>query len=390
MDNIVTQSGSSWQPWEDQIIRDFYPDLTTKPEMLEKLPHRGKTAIQKRANILKVRANIVWKDWEVELLKENYASPETRPELYEKLKHRSEATIINKASSLGIKAIPANKFWESWEDELIRNNYPDISVTQPMLDLLPHRTLTSIQSRANTLGLKLQNVGGRRRNLELNTYFFSKPNPLNSYWAGFAAADGSVGRGRSLTFNLSIKDKNHLESLVDALNYGGEIKEFESPGYTKSMMCKLHIESKNIVTDLHTNFGVGERKTFSLQFPSNLSEENQKAFIAGYIDGDGSIGLTSRYGGKQLDLVFQVIGTEEILINIKRLVDTYPASMKRIKTLASVYEDKRHPGVFCYRVGGTRFLPFALDMIDLGEKYNLPLMQRKWDKVGQYIKLKQV
>lgn len=49
-----------------------------------------------------------------------------------------------------------------------------------------------------------------------NTEFFKEPNTLNSYWAGFIAADGCIqqykdNRQPTLAINLKSSDINHLE-----------------------------------------------------------------------------------------------------------------------------------------------------------------------------------
>ena len=57
-----------------------------------------------------------------------------------------------------------------------------------------------------------------------NETFFEKPSRVNSYWAGFIAADGCVYRN-TLKITLSKKDKAHLEALSSQLNEDYRVKE---------------------------------------------------------------------------------------------------------------------------------------------------------------------
>ena len=57
-----------------------------------------------------------------------------------------------------------------------------------------------------------------RRKYALNETFFEVINSEEkAYWLGFIAADGCVYR-RTLSINLNIKDKEHLEKLITVLN----------------------------------------------------------------------------------------------------------------------------------------------------------------------------
>ena len=57
-----------------------------------------------------------------------------------------------------------------------------------------------------------------RRKYALNEAFFEIiDSEEKAYWLGFIAADGCVYR-RTLSINLNIKDKAHLEKLIAILN----------------------------------------------------------------------------------------------------------------------------------------------------------------------------
>lgn len=59
-----------------------------------------------------------------------------------------------------------------------------------------------------------------------NHNFFKNKNPLNSYWAGFIAADGSISsKGNELKIALSAKDAGHLEKLSSLLSENYSLRE---------------------------------------------------------------------------------------------------------------------------------------------------------------------
>jgi hypothetical protein len=116
-----------------------------------------------------------------------------------------------------------------------------------------------------------------------NSNFFSEPNILNSYWAGFIAADGCISTV-NLLIDIHLRDIEHLEQLKTDLNYTGNVT------VSKRNSAKLQVRDKKIVEDLKKNFNITERKTHTLQPPMIEEIDYIKAFIIGYIDGDGCIG----------------------------------------------------------------------------------------------------
>lgn len=152
------------------------------------------------------------------------------------------------------------------------------------------------------------------RNAELRSDYFSAPNLENSYWAGFIAADGNIynrktGNRQSLIkIALKSDDSKHLEEFAQTIVhnkkiYHGSIKTSENE-YNYSSIA---VSSNMMAGDLDSNFNITERKSLTLKPPTHLAEENALAFIAGYIDGDGS--YTHSYGRP----ILSVVGTKEML-----------------------------------------------------------------------------
>jgi hypothetical protein len=122
--------------------------------------------------------------------------------------------------------------------------------------------------------------------------FFSVPNILNSYWAGFIAADGCI-RGyhdHYLSLGLSKKDISHLEKFKRDLRLSNKITI-----YDKHNSCITGLSSNKICDDLKNNFNITPRKSKTLKPPNIKNKTNILSFIAGYIDGDGSVGKIGPY-----------------------------------------------------------------------------------------------
>lgn len=148
--------------------------------------------------------------------------------------------------------------------------------------------------------------------------FFDVPNVVNSYWAGFLAADGNIYRNpkriSSCRLNCSLKDEEHLIKFKKALNANNPIRKYDKK-VKDSIYSYYHLNIDNseyLCSSLFNVFGIGENKSLSLLPPSLKDEAFIRAFIRGYFDGDGSIYL-NKSGGFQVSF----LGTVEIIDWIK-------------------------------------------------------------------------
>lgn len=147
-----------------------------------------------------------------------------------------------------------------------------------------------------------------RRKYTLNeTFFETIDSEEKAYWLGFIAADGCVYR-RTLSINLNIKDKAHLEKLIAILNSETQIKEIPGTGYGEgTMIAHLEINSKKLVDDL-AKYGIVPRKSLILK-PPQIESSLERHWIRGYFDGDGSIIPELKNGNAQLSFC----GTKEVI-----------------------------------------------------------------------------
>ena len=118
-----------------------------------------------------------------------------------------------------------------------------------------------------------------------NEEFFSEPNGVNSYWAGFLAADGYVNlrSGKILTIHLHRKDRNHLERFKSLTESTAPIRNCHDK------CSNFNNSSSKWVDDLQANWSITTNKSLTLRPPPTdpSRSEINLAFIVGYIDGDG-------------------------------------------------------------------------------------------------------
>lgn len=136
-----------WEKWEEDILREEYPDKGSK---IERLSHRSAAAIVRRAIALGVKSNRFHNDWsegDIQLLRKHYEDGCDISSLVEKF---GSAAVRNKSIKLGLMPVDTAR-WEGWEDDLLRKKYRECGSAIP--ELLDRRTSKAIISRATKLGV---------------------------------------------------------------------------------------------------------------------------------------------------------------------------------------------------------------------------------------------
>lgn len=199
-----------------------------------------------------------------------------------------------------------------------------------------------------------------------NHNFFKNKNPLNCYWAGFIAADGNISsKGSTLKIALSAKDAEHLEKLSGLLSEDYCLREEERNLNDKMYnTISFGLSSKQWKEDLERNWNITPTKSLTLKFPELDSLENKKAFICGYIDGDGSICVSN----KKLSL--QILGTESFLSSILNVFCEVGVIEQGAVTIAE------HRRICTLSFGSST----ALGVLSFLYDESLPLLDRKWSK----------
>ena len=226
-----------------------------------------------------------------------------------------------------------------------------------------NRSAISIRSKMYKLNLKSGVPFCGKRKTTVNENFFSKPNLLNSYWAGFIAADGCIfkkNKGSMLTIHLNKKDKKLLNKFKKDIQFSGKIVN-----KTKTNSCQIFIHRDNICKDLMKNFNITPRKSLTLKPPKGLTKRQALAYIVGYIDGDGCI--SQQHNKPKLS----IIGTQELL-KWAHLTLNLQIAFKKIP----IRKVKNHK-IYTYVLYSNKAIK-ALQILNTAYKSTL---NRKWSKI---------
>jgi hypothetical protein len=202
-----------------------------------------------------------------------------------------------------------------------------------------------------------------------NKAFFSHASMASCYWGGFIAADGTIDHCHSsIRVRLAEKDRGHLQSLAKEIEYDGNLITNSA---TNSVGLQLY-NAQSAICDLENFFNIVPNKSISLRPPLELEMwpvERKKAYLVGYIDGDGCI----RYDKRDNLLHLDIFSGSSLLVRWAKwfLEEEYSLPSKKI------FESKGGRG-YLYRLIGKRA---ELVREDLRTTYQYQL-RRKWDCIA--------
>lgn len=227
---------------------------------------------------------------------------------------------------------------------------------------------------------------------KVNDAFFSSLSLVSSYWAGFIAADGCVHYDKrnypTLEIALQVSDMQHLVRFkLDCEAYNSNVNVCNT-SYVKqdgsvAEVSKIKLAGVyKMVDDLAGIYNITPRKSHSLLPPNIETKENILAYLAGLIDGDGCIRITTKKEQPGSDtLRIELCGASEPLLYWMSLqIDAYYPFESSLSTITKATV-KGKGAKKTYTVTGSRAALFALDI----QKLNLPLLQRKWLKAFDFI-----
>jgi hypothetical protein len=137
---------------------------------------------------------------------------------------------------------------------------------------------------------------------DLNFNTFNKiDTEEKAYWLGFIAGDGDVNDNKDFRIKIALNKKDilHIDKFISFINTQN-VTYYDK----KQKTIQIAIYSKKMVEDLK-QYGITPKKSFTLQFPSNLSNKLISHFIRGLFDADGCI----TYDGRDMRPVFSFVGT---------------------------------------------------------------------------------
>jgi hypothetical protein len=292
-----------------------------------------------------------------------------------KLLGRSRGGIVARVHNLGlpsVRSIQGGVLWSKEEELIITQNYKYKTIKELSV-LLPSKSLTYIGSKLSRMGLAKERkhlIPLAHKKYTVDTGYFSELNTENCYWAGFIAADGNImERDKGVKIGIQERDRWHLEKFAYACGFSGPTAVYPSYSNEKAQnLASLSIYSvPEWLEDLKLHFNIIPRKSLVL-CPPNLTElPHILSYIAGFIDGDGTVDFK-----KSGQLRISVLGTYDLLLFIKKIFDQVaPPPLKIVG--ASVHPKKN---IFRYAVCGNRAIKFYKQCKPL----DLPLLGRKWNK----------
>ena len=216
----------------------------------------------------------------------------------------------------------------------------------------------------------------RRNKYYHNENAFLNYSPEAAYWAGLITADGCIKKHlNSYLLEFSNTDKELVDGFREFLKTnkpihlcdkngfsGGDAKQ----GYSLTLACPWLIDDLKL-------WNINPRKTLNESLPPEEVTGNLDLFsqwIVGFIDGDGTICVTTKNKG----LLIQILGTEQIVRPIKEYFNI-PCSNLRQET-----------GNNGNKIPLYKIIYSGKNAVALYQKiYKDRGLSRKWDKVVPYL-----
>lgn len=191
--------------------------------------------------------------------------------------------------------------------------------------------------------------------------------PETYYWIGFLLADGHFDNGKRIVVGLAEHDRDHLEKFAKYIGYKGTISTMKKYSYNAVYNAvRLSAMDTEVVGKLCEKFDIKSNKTYNP--PKSLRWIPEDLFLclmAGLIDGDGTI---SNFHGRKD--AFIRIKQEKSWLPILKEFAKYFKEEDRVKINKQGYAEVEITGFPKIRELKKKLL-----------EYNLPLMDRKWDKI---------
>lgn len=128
------------------------------------------------------------------------------------------------------------------------------------------------------------------RKYEVNGGYFLDETPESAYYAGFLAADGCVTFPRKqISWSVARKDEGVLLEFLKDSQATYPVRRYDSKGYPQS---NVTITAPELVGSLEDMYNITPRKSLTLQPPRISNDTNRMAFLKGFVDGDGCIGVS--------------------------------------------------------------------------------------------------
>jgi hypothetical protein len=251
--------------------------------------------------------------------------------------------------------------WTEKQIEYIKNNYTPNNI-QNIADYfsVSYNSIKSVAYR-NKISC------GHQKYKKLKPLFLD--NHLSWYWKGFIMADGHLSNDGTLMVSSHIKDIKHIEKLCNLLSIEYHIREIKT-NYKNSSYCFLSCKDCEYGPKILNKLGIKNPKTYNPPNISNIPDEYILSFFVGFFDGDGYFPTCkSRPNVSKIRIIVHKnwLPTLEFL---KDKLEKY--NFSSIKTSIN---KRGFAQIICYGQDSIKYIK------DMCIKNNIPILERKWDKV---------
>lgn len=378
---------------------------------ISQIINRTPPAIQKKIKELNLtNRRKLWSEKEEKILIRYYDKGLSNLAIAERM-NRSNRSIQSHLLKLGIKRKDVNAwenfkrddFWTESEIKLLKKLINEGFSARQISEKIG-RSKGTIFNKMATLSLKIkpkteQQLCEYRRAYNLNdNYFKIIDTQKKAYFLGWLLTDGWVDgvihskrgcfKSNKIGLKLSTKDIDVLEEFRNEI---GATNPFKFHRKRKAIIYKnkitekisriqggdqVSLEFSSSVMQTHLkNYGVYNKKTYTVDFPNKLKPEFYPGFIAGVISGDGSVDIKKNHKGETLRI--SIAGNLPLLSKIKSiLVKTIEFNKQKI-----IYKRKNSINLHILELSQSESIRFYFWL----QNNNISLMERKNRKIELYL-----
>lgn len=150
-----------------------------------------------------------------------------------------------------------------------------------------------------------------------NHNYFEAGGIQADWLAGLIAADGCIHKNKR-QWSLSQSGDSGLKlvsQVAKIIDYEGKIYRTSTSG---NPAHSITVTSPKMINDLKEIYSVGPQKTLTLEWPK-LEGERAAAYLRGYVDGDGCVGVYN-VGRSPTMLSISLVATEDFVLGAENVI----------------------------------------------------------------------
>ncbi len=224
-----------------------------------------------------------------------------------------------------------------------------------------------------------------------NTYFEKIDSTEKAYFLGWLFSDGCVSASSTTAISILEKDRKVLDLFKKSIGSAAPISiQVRQPGdgfgKIERRMADFRFSDKKMFQDL-INLGMTKRKSLTLKFP-NIKDEFIPAFLRGYFEGDGTLGIYTNNNSSRMRFAFNFLATKEFGESLIKYFDDKLGLKFWVGQLKSKFSGEFY-NMYNFRLYGRPKILRALNHLykDCGDfyldrKYNIyQEMLKYWDEI---------